>query len=952
MDEASSNADRAPAMTAGNGADGSVLPTNETTAGRLDEERLEALVRLNEMADASLDEITHFTLEEAVRLTGSQIGYVAFLDEDERTLTMHAWSQTAMALCRIDPKALTYNLETTGLWGEAVRQRRPVITNDYSAASPLKKGVPEGHVEVRRHMNVPVFDGRRIVIVAGVGNKPERYDDSDVRQLKLLMSGMWRIVERKRSEAALRESEEKYRILVEHAGEAIFVAQDGRLKFANAKTSRITGYSQQEIFSLPMIDFIHPEDRDLVSDRHRRRLQGLSVPNGYCFRILDRAGRIRWVEIKAARIQWEGRPATLNFLADITERRQAEEALRESEERYRLIFAHSPLGLLYFDERGVIVDCNDQFIQIIGSSRQALIGLSMLRLPDSQVVANVRKALDGGTGAYEGVYQSTTAPKKTPVRALFTPMKDRDGLFRGGIGIIEDISERRQAEAALAHSHDLMRYIIEHNRSAIAVFDNDLHYIYVSQRYLEDYRIGDRQIVGRHHYEIFSDLPDQWKDVHRRALAGEVLSAEDDRYERQDGSVDWIRWECRPWYEADGAIGGIILCTEIITERKSLQAQLLQAQKMESVGRLAGGVAHDFNNMLGVILGYTDLSLDHVEPGGRLYASLQEIRKAAERSAGLTRQLLAFARKQTITPRVLDLNDTVEGMLRMLRRLIGEDIELHWQPGAKLWPVKIDPGQIDQILANLCVNARDAIAGVGRVTIETRNAVLGASVSQPYPGAARGEYVLLSVSDDGCGMDKETLGKLFEPFFTTKETGKGTGLGLATVYGIVKQNEGLIDVQSRPGEGATFRIHLPRYRCAEAQTDDEGPAENFATGNETILLVEDEPAMLKMISAMLKKQGYGVLAAATADEAIALADACPGQIDLLMTDVIMPTMNGRDLAARLQSRLPAIKTLFMSGYTADVIAPHRVLEQGVNFVQKPFAIGGLAAAVRAALDGP
>jgi len=392
-----------------------------------------------------------------------------------------------------------------------------------------------------------------------------------------------------------------------------------------------------------------------------------------------------------------------------------------------------------------------------------------------------------------------------------------------------------------------------------------------------------------------------------------------------------------------------------ITERKQaeeekakLEAQLQQAQKMESVGRLAGGVAHDFNNMLGVILGHTEIAMGQVDPAQPLHGYLAEIRKAAERAADLTRQLLAFARKQTIAPKVLDLNKTVAGILKMLQRLIGEDIHLDWQPEADLWPVKVDPSQIDQILANLCVNARDAIADVGKIAIEMGNSTLDAAYCADHPGFVTGEYVRLAVSDDGCGMDRETLDKLFEPFFTTKEIGKGTGLGLATAYGIVKQNNGFIDVYSEPGRGTTFTIYLPRHVGKAART--EGAARTALRGRETILLVEDESAILKITKMMLEHQGYTVVAASTPGEAIRLAREHAGEIHLLMTDVIMPEMNGRDLAKNLLALYPDLTRLFMSGYTADLIAHHGVLDQGVHFIQKPFSIKNLAAKVREALD--
>jgi CheY-like chemotaxis protein len=300
---------------------------------------------------------------------------------------------------------------------------------------------------------------------------------------------------------------------------------------------------------------------------------------------------------------------------------------------------------------------------------------------------------------------------------------------------------------------------------------------------------------------------------------------------------------------------------------------------------------------------------------------------------------------------VLDLNETIEGILKMLRRLIGEDIDLAWRPGAGVWAVKVDPSQIDQILANLCVNARDAIAGIGKITIETKNVTFDDGYCAGHVGHVPGEYVMLAVSDDGCGIDKETQDRLFEPFFTTKGVGEGTGLGLATVYGVVKQNNGFIDVFSEVDLGTTFNVYLPRHKGKSEQMLKEGSPKPAGRGHETILLVEDEPAILSMTTMMLECQGYTVLAAGTPGEAIRLARACPGEIHLVMTDVVMPEMNGRDLAKNLLALYPNLRRLFMSGYTANVIAHHGVLDAGVNFIQKPFSMQGLAAKLREVLAG-
>ena len=443
--------------------------------------------------------------------------------------------------------------------------------------------------------------------------------------------------------------------------------------------------------------------------------------------------------------------------------------------------------------------------------------------------------------------------------------------------------------------------------------------------------------------------------VHIQKIISQGMDRFESRHRRKDGSYFYI--EVSVQFRPSDDNGQMVAFVRDITERKQaeeektkLENQLQQAQKMESVGRLAGGVAHDFNNLLTVILGGAYLALNEVDPGQPLHEYITSIQKAAEKSADLTQQLLAFARKQTIMPKILDLNQTVTDMIKMLKRLIGEDIELSWKPEAKLWPVKADPSQIDQILANLCVNARDSIFDIGKITIQTGNRTVDEGYRAVHADFTPGEYVKISVCDNGCGMDKETLAQIFEPFFTTKGVSQGTGLGLATVYGAVRQNNGFINVYSEPGLGTTFTIYLPRYVGSSDQKLTNAQAQQAPMGLETILLVEDEPSILNMTTMILTKQGYTVVMANCPAEATRLAGELSGEIDLLITDVVMPEMNGKDLANNLMSLYPKLKCLYMSGYTANVIAHHGVLDEGMHFIQKPFSLPDLAIKVREVLD--
>jgi len=525
-----------------------------------------------------------------------------------------------------------------------------------------------------------------------------------------------------------------------------------------------------------------------------------------------------------------------------------------------------------------------------------------------------------------------------------------------------DLTERKRAEEQLRKSEE--RFLLAMKASHDGLFDWNLetNEIYYSPAWKNMLGYEDHELPND--FSVWENTIDPEDAKKSWELQQKLISKQIDRFviefkmQHKDGHWVDILSRAEAIFNDSGKAVRMVGTHVDITARKRaevekerLEGQLQQAQKMESVGRLAGGVAHDFNNMLGVIIGYTELAMGRVNPDDPLHANLEKIQGAAQRSADLTRQLLTFARKQTVAPKVIDLDKTVEGMLNMLRRLIGEDIDLAWLPSRNPQPVNVDPSQIDQILANLCVNARDAIAGMGKITIETSSATFDETYCTAHLGFVPGEYILLAVSDNGSGMDQETISHLFEPFFTTKEQGKGTGLGLASVYGAVKQNNGFINVYSEPGQGTTFRIYLPRYTTKSASVAEETKECPAERGRETGLLVEDELAILEMTTEMLEMLGYAVLVAGTPGEAIRLAQEHPGRIDLLLTDVVMPEMNGRDLAKNLLSIYPTIRRLFMSGYTADVIAYHGVLDEGVNFIQKPFSKKDLGRKLREALEG-
>lgn len=807
--------------------------SEERLAQRLTEIRLSLI---EHAAHHSLDDVLTRVVDEAAALAESPIGFYHFVGHDQKTLALQHWStRTLEEFCRTQGRGMHYEIDQAGVWAECIHQRKPVIHNDY-ASLPHKRGLPEGHVPLVRELVVPVMRDDRVVAVLGVGNKPTAYTEKDMLTVSHIADVSWEIVSHKLADEALAESEARTKSILRAAPIGIGVVADRVFLDVNDRLCQLTGYSRDELIgrSARILYATDDEFEHIGAEKYRQiREHGTGTVET---RFKRKDGTMVDVLLSSTPLEPKNLAAGIAFAAlDITERKQANQALLESESRFRIAFASSPDAITINRLKdGLYVDVNEGFTTVTGYTREEAVGKTIMEL------------------------------------SIWHDPADRDRLV-----------------AALRQDG--------HCENLEAVFQ------------MKDGSLATGLMSAR--------------IIHLQGVP-HVLSITRD----------------------------ITRLKEAEKDRKRLEAQLLHAQKMESVGRLAGGVAHDFNNMLNVILGHTEMLLMTMEPNDPHRAGLKEIEKAAQRSADLTRQLLAFARRQTIAPRVLDLNDTVEGMLKMLRRLIGEDIDLIWEPGSNLWPVKMDPAQVDQIVANLCLNARDAITGPGQVTLETENVVLDESYCADRLEYVPGDYVMLAVSDNGCGMDKEVQSHLFEPFFTTKEVGKGTGLGLPTVYGIVKQNNGLINVYSEPGKGTTIKLYIPRHEGEVPGSTAVGPGEMPRSRGETLLLVEDESAILNLGKTMLEILGYTVIAVGSPEEALEAAEEHSGVIHLLITDVVMPQMTGKDLADRLKMSRPEMKTLFMSGYTANVIAQHGVLKRGVHFIQKPFTMMGLATHVREALD--
>ncbi len=648
---------------------------------------------------------------------------------------------------------------------------------------------------------------------------------------------------------------------------------------------------------------------------------------------------------------------------DITARRQAEQALRESEKKHRSltddVLDNTDVGIFILDAEFNVVLINHAMERFFGLKREQVVGQGKRRLIQEQI-AGIFEDPEFFKARVLATYDDNTYVEKFECRVLpagprlgrwlqHWSQPIRTGLYAGGrIEYYYDISERKQAETEQRR----LASAIEQSGDIVVITDTAGNIQYVNHTFekVTGYSRGD--VLGKNPRILKSGKQNEafYIDLWTHLTQGKVFHGRMIN-KCKDGSLYTEDATISPVFDASGKIVNYVGVKRDVTERLAMEAGLQQAQKMELVGRLAGGVAHDFNNMLGVIMGNAELAMKKLSPADPAYDEIQEVIKATRRSADITQQLLAFARKQIIAPKMLELNETIESMLKMLRRLIGENIELAWLPAQSPCVVEIDPSQLNQALANLCINSRDAIADVGKIAIETERLVLDKEYCDAHPGSTPGKYVLLKVSDNGCGMDDNTMSHLFEPFFTTKAVGRGTGLGLATVHGIVKQNNGFIQVESQPGQGAAFMIYLPCHAGDAVESLAPAPESLPQGQGETILLVEDETAILKVVKIMLKKIGYTVMAAATPEEALQLARTHAGRIHLLMVDVVMPGMNGRDLAGQIAEQVSNLKCLFMSGYTANVIAHHGVLDKGVHFIQKPFSIQELAASVNRVLYG-
>ena len=762
--------------------------------------------------------------------------------------------------------------------------------------------------------------------------------------------------ERQRAAEDLQRTEELLRAVVDEVTDAIYVKdRDGKYLLFNRAASRLTGKSAADALGRDDTVLFDLDSARVVMDCDRRVMTtGVAETEEM---ELTAAGVTRaYLSTKAPYHDEHGNVVgVIGIARDITDRKRAEEQSRVAAERLQAVIAAAPMVIWAMDRNGIKTLSVGKLLEKWGRKENDMVGRSIFEaakdVPDMLEAA--RRVLNG-----ESLSGVTTAGTET-FEWWYYPLRADDGAITGAIGVAVDASDRKRVEDALRESDILLRQVLNALPVGAAVVNPSGDIILSNPA---SKRIWASMVApGAERYARAKGwwhdtgkriAPEEWASV-RAVTQGQTSVNELIDIENFDGVRKTIKNSAAPIRDNAHRITGAVVINEDVTEVLRLQDQFLQAQKMEAVGHLAGGVAHDFNNLLTIINSYSEIIETRLPADSPVQAMVREIIQAGQRAASLTRQLLAFSRKQVIEPRVLDLNAIVTDTAKMLQRLIGEDVTLNTVLEPELGRVRADPGQIEQVLINLAVNARDAMPQGGKLTIETRRAELDETYTQSHPHLKAGPYILLIVSDTGMGMDEATKAHIFEPFFTTKSPGKGTGLGLATVYGIVKQSAGHIAVDSKPGQGTAFKVYLPVVNDVIAPGKSQSSPKAFKApprGNETILLSEDEPTVRALVCHTLQTHGYTVLEAGQSDQALHMAEGYKGTIHLLVTDVVMPVMSGRQLAERLAAMRPAVKVLYLSGHTDDAMIRHGVLRAEMAFLQKPFTPNSLAAKVREVLD--
>lgn len=928
----------------------------EETILKMEAARLAALHKYN-ILDTEPDQLFDELTELAAQICSTPIAAISLVDQNRQ------WFKSKIGI------SVPETLREHGFCPHAIVQNELFVipdatTDERFAANPFVAGDP--HIRFYAGMPLVTKTGEALGTICVVDYQPRNLTEQQKTALRSLgrqvMSQLelrLEIIEKQRAEARLSDSEHRYRQLVDLSPDAIFVHSEGKIVYANPAGAYLLGASNPlQLIGGSILDFIAPNYKQFISGRVAKVSSGAYVPPvEEQFVRLD--GTIVDVEVTGISLTYEGKPAVQAIARDITDHKRAKEAIQKSEERFRLLFERMMDGFYLTTPDGKFVDMNPALIKMFGySSKEEMMQVDIkeelyfsIEERESFLRDSVKEELD--------VYRMRRKDGSVIwVEENGRYLRDKEGNILHQEGIVRDITERKQTEEALQKSEANYRNLIESSPAIIYAAQPFPPYatLYVSPN-----------------VSIFGFTPDEWyshpdfwinlifeedrtrvlrtiEKTRNRNFDNEFDTEIEYRITALDKTIYWIQDKGRFTFDQKGNRTGWQGVMLDITKTKALEEQLRQAQKLESVGRLAGGIAHDFNNMLTAISGYSALTLRRLKEDDPLRGNLEEIKKAADRSAELTYQLLAFSRQQILQPKVIYLNQIISDTSQMLERVIGEDIDLITVLNTKAAPVKVDPGQITQVIMNLVVNARDAMPRGGRLTIETANVFLDPAYTSRHPGVLPGAYVMLAVCDTGIGMDSGIQKQIFEPFFTTKEVGQGTGLGLATVYGIVKQSGGNIEVFSEEGAGTTFKIFLPRVAEPVEDENRKGIPAALAGGTETILLVEDEEQVRNLTREILNECGYTVIEAQNGVEALSICSSRECKFHLLMTDVVMPQMGGRVLADTLSERSPDLKVLFTSGYTDDAVVRHGIIETNTNFIQKPFTPEDLSNKLREILD--
>ena len=942
---------------------GAVLSFRDRTEDQRSHLLLQLRVLLHDYATThTIDELLVKTLDEMCAYTDSPIGFYHFVEEDQETILLQQWStQTRAIYCHAEGEQIHYPVSSAGIWADSIRQKRPIIHNDY-ASLPNKKGLPEGHAELTREMVIPIIRNDHVVAVFGIGNRETEYSEDDLESIGYLGDITWNIIAQKRADSRIRNFANNWSKTFDASDDAIaLLDSDQKIQQSNEAFKKLFNKTDQEINFHYCYHIVHACDEPL-SYCPFIEMQASNQRESIEMEMNDRIFRVVADPIWSDDGELTG---AVHVISDITAQVNAARRLEESEEKFRNLVEASP-DALYIQINGFIQYANAAALKLFEvSDLKDFINTPVMDLIHPDFHHLMRERVENITKHKRQVPLIEEKMISRKGRVFDAEVATTSISLDREVGvqvIVRDISARKKSEAALQLQNQQLDLI--YSSVADGIFSLTVE---AGPRFrFESVNPAFLKMTGAHSEEVLGQtlanvIPqaslNQFRANLEKAIEEKQTVIWEENFNLRVGQKSGVV-SVSPVFSITGRCTHMIGSFQDITDRKlaeaehdKLQDQLAQSQKLEAVGRLAGGVAHDYNNMLSVISGHAEMALERLEQKQTVEADLKGILRATYRSAEITRQLLTFARQQAIHPQSLELNYAIEQSVEMLHRLINEEIDLEWNPGEEIWSVKIDPSQIDQILTNLCVNARDAISGVGQIKISTRNIVSDESFCAEHPGSSPGDYVSISVSDNGIGMDTATAEQIFEPFFTTKEVGKGTGLGLATVYGIVKQNDGFITVDSEPGFGTTFTIYLPRFKglTAKQMLQDSGTVRS--SHGETILIVEDEREVLEMTKAILTSLGYRVIAVGRPRDALALLETeKQHKIDLLLTDVVMPEMNGREFSTSVQELYPRIKVVFMSGYPANVIAHRGVLDDGVNFIQKPFTVQALASKLRIVLD--